>query len=148
MDNTTPSLLPPHQMPPVRSQADLELYWRRLMGELGFGSTLLWWTFFDADGFCAPPLQQLEDLPEVPEEPGLTNLMWICQQVIDEVVPGGSVAFLRSRPGGAGITAADHAWASGIARAARTAGVRCHPVHLANDHELRVFAPDDEIAGG
>jgi hypothetical protein len=133
-------------MPPVRSQADLELHWRRLMGELGFGSTLLWWIFFDADGHGAPTIQQVEDLPEVPEPQGLANLMRICQQVLDDVAPGGSVAFLRSRPGGAGITAGDRAWASGIGRAARAAGVHCHPVHLANDQELRVFAPDDEIA--
>lgn len=146
MSHEIPPLLPAHEMPPVRSQADLELHWRRLMGELGFGSIKLWWLFFDADGHCAPTTHQVEDLPEEPGPHGLANLMWICQQVLDEVAPGGSVAFLLSRPGGVGITAGDRAWASGIGRAARAAGVRCHPVHLANDHELRVFAPDDEIA--
>jgi len=45
-----------------------------------------------------------------------------------------------------GITASDRAWAVGLATAARERDVACHPVHLANDQEVRAFAPDDEIA--
>jgi hypothetical protein len=146
MEEDIPPLRRPEDMPPVCTQADLYQHWRALMGDLGFGDTLLWFQFFEADGRCAPMIQQVGELPDLPDPELLGNLMHVCARVVREIVPDGSVAFLRSRPGGAGVTASDRSWATRLAAAAREAGVNSHPVHLANDEELRVFAPDDEIA--
>jgi len=134
------------EMPPVRTQADLERHWRGLMGPLGFSETLLWVVFFDTGGCCTPYIQQIAELSDEPEECDFVDLIAFCAQIIDDVLPGGSVAFLRSRPGSAAWTLADRAWASGLTRAAQRSPVRVHPVHLANDHDLRVFAPDDVAA--
>lgn len=146
MDDDIPPLRRPEDMPAVRTQADLYQHWRALMGELGFSEPILWFQFFDADGRCLPLIQQISELTHVPETDLLENLMWVCGEIIREHAPGGTVAFLRSRPGHAGVSPSDHAWATGLASAARDAGLRCHPVHLANDHELRVFTPDDAVA--
>ncbi len=148
MDANIPSLRRPEEMRPVRTQIDLYRHWRALMGELGFSETVLWWLFFDADGRALPPIQQIGDLPDVPDEHRLTNLLLVCEDVIEAIAPGGSVAFLRSRPGRAGLTASDRQWASRLTAAARKSKVRCHPFHTANDEELRVFTPDDEISAG
>ncbi|PVG81781.1 hypothetical protein DDE18_17605 [Nocardioides gansuensis] len=146
MTHDIPPLRRPEDMPAVRTQADLHRHWRAMMGELGFGQRQLWFQFFDADGRCTPVVQQVTDVPELPDTEMLANLMAICDQLLTDLVPDGSVAFLWARPGRPGLIASDRAWAAGLAKAAADAGVRSHPVHLANDHELRVFATDDEIA--
>ncbi len=116
------------------------------MGELGFSAPQLWFLLLDADGRCTPVVQKLDEIPDVPEAEVLANLMTVCRGLLDQVLPGGSVAFLRARPGPAGLTASDRVWASRLSEAARAHDVACHPVHLANDQEIRVFTPDDEIA--
>lgn len=146
MDNDPiPPLLPTDQMPKILTQHDLYQHWRALMGPLGFSRPLLWLCFIAADGRPAPVLSQVDDLPPVPDEPFLANLMMIAEDVIDHEVPGGSLALLLSRPGSAHVTESDRAWARGLTTAALEARVRMRPVHLANDEEIRIVAPDDLI---
>lgn len=146
MTNDIPPLQRPEDMPPVHSQADLHRLWRALMGELGFSTNQLWMVVLDADGRCTPVIQHIVEVPDLPNRRALHGLMTLASAVLDEVFPGGSVAFLWARPGRAGLTASDRAWASRLTAAAREAGVSAHAVHLANDEEVRAFAPDDEIA--
>jgi hypothetical protein len=146
MSEATPPLKRPEELPPIRSQADLHQLWRALMGELGFGSPQLWMVMLDADGRSTSVIQKITEIPYVPDPEMLGNLMTVCGGLLEEVIPGGSVAFLRARPGPAGITASDRAWATGLATAARERGVACHPMHVASDQEIRAFAPDDESA--
>ncbi len=146
MTNDIPPLRRPEASPPIRSQADLHQHWRALMGELGFAAPQLWMVLLDADGGCSPVVQKIDEIPHLPEPEVLANLMTVCRGLLDRVLPGGSVAFLMARPGPAGLTASDRAWAGGLAAAARERGVECRPVHLANDQEIRAFTPDDEIA--
>jgi len=146
MNDDIPPLKRPEEMPPIRSQADLYQHWRALMGELGFAAPQLWMAMIDAEGRCTPVIQTIEEIPDVPDPQTLDNLMTVCRGILDEVIPGGGVAFLRARPGPAGLTASDRAWAGSLSAAARERGVACHPVHLANDQEIRAFTPDDEIA--
>lgn len=148
MDNDDiPPLLPPDQQPSIRSDDALYRHWRALMGELGFSERLLWYTFISGTGRPAPILQQVADLPLEPEERLVTNLMWICGKVLASTGHSdGSVAFLLSRPGSARMTSSDRSWARCLSGCARSAGLRVHPVHLANDEALTVFAPDDLIS--
>jgi hypothetical protein len=146
MDNDIPPLRRPEDMPPIRSQADLHQLWRALVGELGFSSPQLWLVILDADDLCTPVIQHIVEVPDLPASRMLNGLLGMCRSVVEEVVTGGSVAFLRARPGPAGITASDRAWAAGLLTAARELGVACRPVHLANDHEIRAFTPDDAVA--
>jgi hypothetical protein len=116
------------------------------MGELGFAARQLWMVMLDADSRCTPVIQKVEELPDVPDPQTLDGLMTVCRGILDEVLPGGSVAFLVARPGPARLTASDRAWATGLATAIREREVASHPVHLANDQEVRAFTPDDEVA--
>jgi hypothetical protein len=116
------------------------------MGPLGFGQRLLWLQLLDAEGRCTPLLPTIEDLPLHPDDECFDRLLAFTRHLVDLEVPGGSAAFLLSRPGRAGISASDRRWASGLTTAARRLGVRVWPVHLANDEELRVFTDDDLAA--
>lgn len=146
MTDTLPPPPRPSDLPPIRSQADLHQLWRTLMGELGFSAPQLWMVLIDADDWCTPVIQHIVEVPDVPDQDTLHGLLWVCRQLIDEIVTDGSVAFLRARPGPAGLIASDRAWAVGLLTAACEVGVECRPIHLANDHEIRAYTPDDQIA--
>ena len=146
MTDDIPRLRRPKDTPPIRSQADLYRQWRALMGDLGFGSSQVFMIVLDENDRFTPVVQNIVELPDVPDADAIDGLMTFCRMLLDEIVPRGSAAFLFARPGPSGITASDRAWATRLAIAARDHGVASHPVHLANDDEVRVFAPDDEIA--
>jgi hypothetical protein len=136
--------LTPQQLPAVRCQADLDALWRRLMEPLGFGYPRLYLVFLGPDGRCVPHVTEVADLPELPDRELVTGLVQVCAHVLDDDLPTGTrVAILRARPGPRGITSADRAWAAALLAAAEEHFVPMWPVHLANDHELRVLAADD-----
>ena len=136
--------LSPQQLPAVRCQADLDALWRRLMEPLGFGYPRIYVVFLEPDGRCIPRITEVADLPDWPDRELVTRLAQVCAHVLDDGLPTGTrVAFLRARPGSRGITAADRAWGATLLAAAEEHFVPTWPVHLANDHELRVLAADD-----
>lgn len=132
-----PPLLPPDQMPPIVDQASLEDTWRRLMGRLGFSRPQLWLLFIDGDR--SRHVVNVEDVPLHPTTAELDGVRSMLDHIIDD---RRSCAVLYARPGGPARTPGDLAWARGLAAA--TGGG--WPVHLANDIELRVAAPDDLAA--
>lgn len=142
-EDRIPPLRRPDQMPPIYTQDDLHAYWRALMGPLGFGTRKLWLSFLTADCRTTDLLTQIDDIPTFPDTELLTNLMYVALQVLDNTAPGGSLAVLLSRPGRARVTESDRTWARALTSSAIQTGVAMHPVHLANDTEIRVFAPDD-----
>lgn len=143
MNDDTPPLRHPEDMPAIRSQADLHQLWRALVGPLGFSQPALWVSFVSIDDRANGIITKIDELPDRPDDLLLYSLMMICGGQIDRDLPGGRVAFLYSRPGSRLVTDDDRAWARGLRSAARKAGVPCEPIHLANDEELRIFAPDD-----
>jgi hypothetical protein len=145
MDDDTPEdipeLLPPDEMPPITDQLTLHRTWRALMGPLGFARRQLWVMHVGADD---RPLGvvQVDDVPAHldPEHAELVvRTMAEATGAGEEV----SFAFLLARPGRASRTTADLSWARGLTRACRAVGLRAWPVHLANDREIAVVAPDD-----
>ncbi len=142
MTDDIPPLRRPEDMPLVHNPADLWRHWRALMGPLGFSERLLWVIFFTADRQVTPVLQQIDDLPELPDQELLDSLMHILDEVCADL-GGSSAAVLLSRPGRAGITPAERTWAQQLTDAATAAGVRLWPVHVANDDELATVTPDD-----
>lgn len=125
----------PDEMPVVHDQASLELAWCSLMGELGFGSPQLWVMFLERDGRVRF-LTHVTDVPLVPEVGVLEGARDVFGQVADG--PRG-LAFLYCRPGGGARTAGDLGWGQALAGLYPGGW----PVHLANDVELRVLAPDE-----
>lgn len=128
-----PPLRPPHLMPPLSDQRALEGTWRALMGELGFASPQLWLLFVDGDQ--PRHVVKVEDVPMRPTADDLQGVRGLVDHVLSEAR---SCAILYARPGPTPRTAGDLAWARGL-----TGVGGSWPVHLANDVELRVAAPDD-----
>lgn len=118
---------------PIHTQADLEELWRDLMSPLGFGQHSLWLMFVTADGEPLRRLTQLEGALEPPGAEDLAGLAAMLASVIPSGMPGGRVAFLRSRPGRGGPDARDRVWASVLYAACRAAGVAAEVVHVATD---------------
>lgn len=129
----------------INSQADLEHLWRELMEPFGFTRTSLWIVFLHPDG---RPHKTLIEVPApdstmVPD-PAAPELLELLEEWTTGPVPGGRVAFLRTRPGRGGLDQSDRLWAAALYAAAQVAGVPCEVVHAANDDRL-VPVPLDEI---
>jgi hypothetical protein len=130
-------------LPPIRTQADLTAVWTILMGELGFASRSLWVLFVLPGGDARPAVMKIGELEEWPDDLFTGGLVEVCRNFVDEDPANGQVAMLLSRPGAGALSPSDRAWASALYRAARLGGLACHPLHLANDVELRLVAIDD-----
>lgn len=138
MTDHTPPLVPSDQLPPVRTQADLHLLWRRLMGRLGFAAPQIWALLLD-DGRLLRPIK-LEELPYAPSPDADVRIGCFAEMLMGiggDLDADVRLAFLFARPGGATRTPADLAWARLLAPHSPW------PVHLANDRELTVASPDD-----
>jgi hypothetical protein len=129
--------------PIIRTQQDLEDAWRHLMGPLGFSRRSLWLMLIERDGTPIPHLSRIDGADAVPSPGELDGFADTVGELAREFVPGGRVAFLRSRPGAPGLTADDRAWAQALYAAGRAAGVTVEVVHRACDHDL-VPVPMDE----
>ena len=129
----------------ITGQADLEQLWRALMEPLGFTRTSLWMVFLHPDG---RPHKTLIEVPApdsmAAPDPTAPELLDLIGEWTSERVPGGRVAFLRTRPGRDGLDRSDRLWAAALYAAARLAGVPCEVVHAANDERL-LPVPLDEI---
>lgn len=129
----------------ITCQADLEGVWRTLMEPLGFDRTSLWIVFIHPDG---RPHRTLIEVPAPAEmvapDPTAPELLDLLEEWTTEQVPGGRVAFLRTRPGPGGLDRSDRLWATALYAAARIAGVPCEVVHAANDERL-LPVPLDEL---
>lgn len=144
MDNHIPPLTPLADLPPVRTQKDLHHLWRILMGPLGFGGRSLWVHLLDADGRSTPVILQIEDLPRCPDRQMRDRLRQFLRHLAED--DGGSIAFLLTRPGRAGIEVGERQWANTLSDVAQWSRLQSWPVHRANDEELVVVTPDDLAA--
>jgi hypothetical protein len=131
--------------PVVRSQSDLESVWKRLMArersDGGFGGHSLWLLVIEDDR-PSPQIIEMTEAVEPPDEEMVVSLGHFLDHLSGD---GRRFAFLRSRPGHGGLTAADRAWARALYAAGRYAGVPLEVVHRACDHDL-VAVPMDEVA--
>lgn len=144
MTNTRiPSLTPPPETTPIRTQADLHNHWTRLMGPLGFSRRQLWLNILGCDGRPTAFLTQLTDLPPLPDEPLLAGVMDITRQLLAMQAVDGSLALLLARPGPDRRTASDLAWAEALTVSAAHNDVPLRPIYVATDVAVGVISPDD-----
>jgi hypothetical protein len=134
-----PPLLPGTQ---IRTHAELDALWQRLMGRGGFGSSTLWLLFFDAEARVQSVLVPIEGIPAEPDTVFVRHLAEILGDLVDGTHVA-SVAILLSRPGPRAMTAADRRWARALR--AGLGEYTTWPLHLATRDHVRVFAPDDLI---
>ena len=130
--------------PTIRSQSDLHEAWSTLMQPLGFSRHSVWLMLIGSDDKPVPQLTEFDEAVEPPADDDLAALAETLRMLHDEILPGGRFAFLRSRPGTAGITAADRAWARALYEGGRVAGVPVEVVHRACDVDL-IPIPMDEV---
>ncbi|MGH3347741.1 MAG: hypothetical protein ACRDO4_12235 [Nocardioides sp.] len=130
--------------PTIRTQQDLEEAWRTLMGPLGFSGPSIWLMLIGADDQPFPHLTRIEDAEHPPTPEELAGFAGMIGELLADFAPGGRVAFLRSRPGGAGLTPDDRAWAHALYDGSRLAGVPTEVVHRACDVDL-VPVPMDDV---
>ncbi|MBZ5737628.1 hypothetical protein [Nocardioides mangrovi] len=128
--------------PLVRTQADLEEVWRFLMRPLGFGRRSVWLLHLGADRRPTPVLTEITDCADRPEPDHAAGLAATLRE-LDRQEPGGSVAFLVSRPGRGVVDRDDVAWAVFLHETGREAGVRQETVHLATDDDVVAIPLDD-----
>lgn len=134
-DRDHPPLLPADEMPPIVDQASLEHTWRALMGELGFADPQLWMLFVQDRR-----VRNLGKIEDVPADPSPDQTQAVLRLLGHLSADPTFCAFLYARPGQAGLTPGDLAWARGLTRPGGW------PVHVANDVELKVVSPDDLAA--
>jgi hypothetical protein len=129
--------------PLLRTQADVEQMWRRLMTPLGFARCSLWVVAIE-DERPVPHVIEFADTPSAPEE-GTTEALVAALENL-RTSPNTSFAFLRSRPGSGRPDADDLAWAHTLYDVGRSAGVRLELTHLAHDDDVLPIAMDDLLA--
>jgi hypothetical protein len=130
----------------IRTQSDLHDAWRQLMEPLGFSGHSVWLMLIEADDRTVPHLTQIEDAQQPPGPVQREGFAEMLRSLVDDLVPGGRVAFLRSRPGGGGLTPDDRAWARGLYETGRQAGVEVEVVHRACDVDLVPVPMDEALA--
>jgi hypothetical protein len=132
--------------PTLRTQADLEQTWRRLMEPLGFSGSSIWMLLVGPDDRPFPQITQIEECDAPPTPDQLAGFAEMVRDLLGDVAPpGGRWAFLRSRPGGPGVTDLDRAWARALLDACRDRDVPTEVMHLATDVDV-VPLPYDELA--
>ena len=138
-----PPLLPPADLPAVRTEADLRRAWQTLMGRLGFPDRRLWLLFLGGEGRPGGPLLSIDNLPDGPYDLPVEDLVTICREILGGPGGAGSVAMLITRPGTDPWHVGDRAWGRYLTAAAHRVGGTVWPVHRANDSEL-VAVPAEE----
>lgn len=126
----------------VRTQAELEEFWRLLMYPLGFARARLYF-FVIEDDHPIPGLIEIDDLPRSPDQTEVEGFADFLAHFDAQNSPGTRIAFLLARPGCGGADAHDRAWARAVHDAARRAGAVCDTVHLATNDTLVPITLDD-----
>ncbi|MGA8248004.1 MAG: hypothetical protein WB797_13970 [Nocardioides sp.] len=128
--------------PLIRTQAELEQLWRRLMSPLGFSGETLWMVVIQDDR----PVPQVMEIVDAADAPGDDDVVAFARVLERLASPDTRFAFLRTRPGGGRPDALDRAWAQALYRAGRQSGAGLDIVHLAHDHDVLPIALDDLLA--
>lgn len=131
--------------PLIRSQAELQQVWQRLMGPGGFGGRSVWLLMIQDDR-PLPQITEITESDDPPDDTGLHGLAHLLTHLSESVAPDLRFAFLRSRPGPAMVTQDDRRWARALYDACRLAGVPCEIVHLATKDAVRPLPPDELIS--
>jgi hypothetical protein len=129
-------------LPLLRTQADVEQMWRRLMSPLGFSGCSLWLVVIEGE-HPVPKVMEFAEMPMAPEDGDVEALAEVLGYLAG---PGTRLAFLRSRPGGGRPDASDRGWARALYDAGRRAGATLEVIHLAHDHDVLPLTADDLIA--
>lgn len=128
--------------PVLRTQADLEAAWRRLIQPLGWSSRRLWLMLIGPDDRPIPQLLEVSEMPEQLDEECVADIARFLVRVREEVLADGRLALLLCRPGAGLPTVADREAAAALYAACRERGVPMEVVHLATDADIMPLPAD------
>lgn len=132
---------PPYR-PLLRTQADVENMWRKLMAPLGFAAASLWMVTIEGQR----PVPRILEVVDLGDPPDADQVEAFAGMLAPLAGPDIRIALLRSRPGGGRPDATDRAWALALYEAGRRAGVCLEMIHLAHDHDVLPLTADDLMA--
>jgi hypothetical protein len=116
---------------PVHSTEDLCRRWQALMGPLGFGARLLWFSFVGRDRCLIKVLNQI-DIPLSPDERIGVEVFSVVRAVLDGFEPDTTVALLLTRPGSGPVSHADRRWSAMLTETAARFDIPLEPIFCAN----------------
>lgn len=129
--------------PVLRTDTDVLDMWCLLMNPLGVSRPTLWMVLVDADDRPLPVVHECPDVPVPPTAEEADHFGVFLATLLAEVLPGGRVALLASRPGRGGLRPTDRGWAGRLYAAARQHGVPLEVVHVATDDQIVPVPLDD-----
>ncbi len=148
-----PGMASPYRPPPietaedpVHSTVDLCRRWQALMGPLGFGERLLWFTLIGSDRCLIKVLHQIV-IPASPQDRHGEELFDMLRGVLDAFEPGATVALLLTRPGFGPLSNADKRWATMLTDTAARFKIPLEPIFRANSTAV-VHVPPNLLASG
>lgn len=133
-------------MPVLTSQAAVESMWRGLMQPLGWRGRSLWFVLVAPDDRALPHVYEIGEVPETIDPGGHAAAAELWHDLLAEILPGGRIALLLTRPGSGGPSLADRELADGTYAACRRGNVPLEVIHLATDHDI-VPLPADAVLG-
>jgi len=102
---------PPLADVPIRSAEELTAHWTALLDPPTFGTRSLWLMWLRDDGLPLRAILPMDDLPRLPDNGMLFELLGLHEAVADEHLDGGGhLAMALCRPGRPEITSDDDAW--------------------------------------
>lgn len=129
---------------PILTPEDLATAWNLIDGGFGYSAPQIFILIIEADGTVSPTIIQIYDA-EVGGEPDgalLSTLMERLARVLELNAPGGSVAFLKARPGPPTLTCLDLRWLQGLHHHLRIAAFASHQLFFASDTGAAPVPPD------
>jgi hypothetical protein len=130
--------------PTLATDADVTTMWQSIINPLGWHNARMYVVAIDRDRRLTPVVTEIDEVPARFTADNAGALMETYVQVLDEFVPGGSLAILVCRPGCPQVTDDDRRWCRNLYDAGRDADIPLELLHLGTDTEI-VPVPMDEV---
>ncbi len=132
----------------IRSLPDLTDLWTFIDGGHGYSAPQLFAIPLDRTDHALPSIIQVydDDLCQEPDDHPLEQLIYQLAAVVEELVPEGSVAVMRARPGGPDMTEQDRRWCLALHRHLHAAPFATRPLFFATDTSVGIVPPDVLVA--
>lgn len=120
------------EAPPLLTDADVLLRVEQLVGPAAADHTL-WLMWVDADGWQAPVVMPIDDMPPRPDSDQLEGLATVLGALRDDLATesgSGSVILTVERSGLDGVLPDDRSWADALVTACERAGMGLRGVFL------------------
>lgn len=142
MSNNEPAPSPRAPRDPLLTDEAICRHVRLLVGDDPPPARELWLLWLAPDQRPTDTVSAIDGCPERPAARMVANLFDIVRQVLDDMLPGGSVVVALHRPGSHPANVCDRLWARDLHRAARRAEAPLRGVYLVAGETVRNLPGD------